>query len=419
MSWIKNFDELATNEDRKIALEIAEAGFEGISTKDVIKKSLILEGDILIIQGQSFNLKDYKSIKVVGFGKASAEAAVALEEILKEKITKGIVISLAKAPCQYIETFAGTHPRPSDENVKAGKKIYEMIKDSDENDLIIAIVSGGGSSLLCWPETERDQGIKLYDSFLKSGQTISELNTVRKHLSGLKGGGLAKLAFPSTIISFVFSDVPGEHFETVASGPTYKDKTTKEDAQRIIDEHDLGEYELIETPKDDKYFENVYNFVLVSNKVALSAMAEKAKELNLNYSIASSEMYDEVSDVLKKIFEKEGNLVLAAGEPELVVDKKGGSGGRNIYMCLKAIDLGLIDEDSIFIAIASDGIDNCEASGAIVDKETLQKIKNLNINIDTYLDNFDILPVFKQTNDLIMTGPTGANVSDLMILFRK
>ena len=123
------------------------------------------------------------------------------------------------------------------------------------------------------------EGAKLYDGFLKTGRTIAEMNTVRKHLSLLKGGGLAKIAYPATVIGLIFSDVPGNNFENVASGPTYKDKTTIADAQKIITENNLGKFDLIETPKEDKYFEKVYNFVLVSNKTAVEAMAKKAKNL--------------------------------------------------------------------------------------------------------------------------------------------
>src|SRR3989339_1900738 len=309
---IKNFDILATTPNRTMALELVEAGLAAINTEKVVLSSVSLEENILSVQGQKFNLSKFKRIKIIGFGKSSPEAALALEKILGNRITEGAVIGLKKTSSKYIKTFAGTHPKPSRENILAGEKIYEIIKDSKADDLVIVLVSGGGSALLCYPENEREQGIKLYDSFLKTGKTIAEINTVRKHLSLLKGGGLAKLAYPATVIGLIFSDIPGDNFENVASGPTYKDKTTIIDAQKIITENNLGEFDLIETPKEDKYFEKVHNFVLVSNKIAIEAMKKKAQEFNLEVAVVSTDLSGEIDEVLRKIFsaKKENSVIL-------------------------------------------------------------------------------------------------------------
>ena len=423
--WIKNFEELATTPNRKNALEIVEAGFDAIDTKEVIKKKIKLENNILFINGENFDLNKFKSVKVVGFGKSSCDGALALEEILGSKIKEGAVIGLCKINTIYIESFEGTHPKPSEMNVSAGKKIYEIIKDSKADDLIIVLVSGGGSALLCYPESECEQGIKLYDSFLKSGKTIEEINTVRKHLSLFKGGGLVKLAYPATIVGLIFSDIPGDDFENVASGPTYKDETTIDDVKKIITENNLGEFELIETPKEDRYFEKVHNFVLVSNKTAVEAMAKKAQELNFNTNIVSTNLYDEDEKAIKKIFsaKKEGTVVLAAGEPKIVIMKNGGRGGRNLHMGLGVVKDEMINqkdrENSVFISFASDGMDNSDVAGAIVDKNTLNEIEKLGLDVDDYLDRFDSYTLFQKTNDMIITGPTGANVSDLMVLLTK
>src|SRR3989344_4313616 len=371
--WIKNFDNLVTTENRRLILEIAEAGLEAINTKDVVASSIKLENNILFIKNKNFNLKKFKKIKLVGFGKASCEAASALEAIFGSKINEGAVVDLNKTTCIYIEMLTGTHPRPSEMNVVAGERIYEIIKDSNEYDLIIVLVSGGGSALLCYPESEFRQGIKLYDSFLKSGKTITEINTVRKHLSLFKGGGLAKIAFPATIIGLVFSDIPGDAFENVASGPTYKDKTTIADANKII----------------------------------------------------STILYDEVDNALEKIFstKKENSIILAAGDPRIAVPKNGGKGGRNLHMGLSVIKRKLIDKEdfqnSVFISFASDGMDNSDVAGAIVDKNTIEKAEKLSLDVDDYLNRFDSYNFFKKTGDTIITGFTGANVSDLMILLTK
>jgi glycerate 2-kinase len=417
--WIKNYDELAISKNREIALQIAEAGLDAINTESVIKKNITLSGNILRIQNSEFDLAKYKNIRVVGFGKCSCEAAFSLEEILKDKINSGAVVGLSEKICPIIKTFAGTHPRPSSANILPGQKIYDIANQAEEDDLIIAIVSGGGSALLCYPELECSQGETLYNTFLKTGNTISEINTVRKHISELKGGGLAKIAYPATVVGLIFSDVPGDKYEDVASGPTYKDVTTKEDAEKIITHYNLGEFILNETPKEDKYFEKVHNFVLVSNKTALTAMEQKANQIGLDTIIVSSELYDEIDISIEKIFSNTKNktVVLAAGEPRLIVTKKGGSGGRNLYLGLKAVEK--IQEGSVFIPMASDGMDNSPCAGAIVDTYTRQKIKDQNIDTESHLENFDALTVFEKTKDNIMTGPTNANVSDIMILLNN
>ncbi len=419
--WIKNFDELAISENRKLALEIIEAGIDAINTEKAINDSVKLGNNVLSISGESFDLSKFKKIKVVGFGKASVDAAIALEKILGSKINEGAVIGLAKANSKYIETFSGTHPKPSQANVRAGERIYEIVKDSDEGDLIIVIVSGGGSALLCHTESECEQGISLYDEFLKSGETINEINTIRKHLSSLKGGGLAKIAYPATVVGLIFSDIPGNRFYDVASGPTYKDESTVVDAQNIISKYNLGNFNLLETPKEDKYFKKVHNFVLVSNRSAVKTMERKSEEFGLSVEVVSTEIYDEINVALEKIFKAKKNnaVVLAAGEPKIKVGNKGGIGGRNLHMGLSAIKRKLIDEDSVFISFASDGMDNSDVAGAIVDKNTIEKMGKLGLNVVDYLDRFDSLSFFKKTGDIIITGPTGVNVSDLMILISK
>ncbi|HEY4478145.1 MAG TPA: DUF4147 domain-containing protein [Candidatus Paceibacterota bacterium] len=420
---IKNFAELATSDNRKLALEIIEAGLEAINTERAVRNAIKLEGNNLTIEGQVFDLSKYKRIKVVGFGKASARAAVALEKVLGDKIKEGAIIGLHKSECDYVDIYAGTHPRPSEENFFASRRIYEIAEKSNEDDLLVAIVSGGGSALLCYPDSECTQGQVLYDSFLKSGQTIIEINTVRKHLSLLKGGGLAKIAYPATVIALIFSDIAGNNFENVASGPTYKDASTVADAQNIITKHNLGEFELMETPKEDKYFEKVHNFVLVSNEVAVNAMAEKSCELGFNVKVISTEIYDEVSTAIENIFSaKEDNtVVLAAGEPKLEVTKSGGKGGRNLYMGLKAIDIknSEINDHSVFVSFASDGMDNSDVCGAIADRVTIGKFEKLNLDIKKGLESFDAYSPFAQSGDSILTGSTHANVSDLMILLTR
>ena len=420
--WIKNFNDLTTTDNRRLVLTIAEAGLDAINTEEVIFNSIKLQGNILNILGENFDLSKYKKIKVVGFGKASLDSARALEKILGSRIKSGAIVGLNKATLDYIEVFVGTHPKPSQRNVDAGEKIYEIVKDSSEEDLIIVFVSGGGSALLCYSKDECEQNVNLYNEFLKYGPKITEMNTVRKHLSILKGGGLANLAYPATMIGLIFSDVPGDNFSDVASGPTYKDESTIVDAQRIISKYNLvGRFNLLETPKDEKYFEKVHNFVLVSNKTAVEAMAKKSVSLGLTANILLTEMYDETGKAVKKIFQAKADntVVLIAGEPKVKVKEGGGIGGRNLHMGLETIQMKMIDEDSVFVSLASDGMDNSDVAGAIVDKTTIEKGKKLGLDANDYLNRFDSYNFFQKTGDMIMTGPTGANVSDLIILLKK
>lgn len=421
---IKNYEQLASDQYRKDALDIAEAGLDAICSETIINKSIKIDGDYLHVNDEIFNLTDFQSIKIIGFGKASSKAAVALENILGNRITGGIVIDKEPNTCKTIKVYRGTHPRPSLENLNVARDIVTLAQDSGDRDLVVVIVSGGGSALLCWPETECLKGQELYDAFLKSGETIQELNTVRKHISLVKGGGLAKILYPATVIGLIFSDIPGEHYEQVASGPTFKDASTKSGAEKIISNLNadaleiLGNIELLETPKEDKYFNKVHNFVLVSNITALEAMSKKARALGYMPKILSAENYESANTTIEKLtaVSISKSVILAGGEIRLKINKSGGSGGRNSYLVSMAI--GVI-EDSVMISLASDGIDNGESAGAIVDEATITTARELDIDLKDHIERYDTYDLFEKLKGTIYTGPTGSNVSDLIIYLKK
>lgn len=414
--WIKNKSEIATSFGREAALRIIEAGLEAIDTQRIIESALILENDVLKIKERSFDLKKFKRIKVIGFGKVASSAALVLEKILGDKISEGVVIDVISAQSQRLKTFIGSHPEPSLENVAATRHILDLAKDVSEDDLILVIVSGGGSAMLCWPQEEYFQGQKLYQEFLKSGGTIYELNTIRKHISGLKGGGLAKLFYPATLVGLIFCDISGNACHEVASGPTFKDASTAEDARQILDQYNILGINLNETPKDDMYFKKVSNILLVSNLTALAAMAFQAESLGLKAKIISAEIYDSAEEAIKKIMASSENktIVLAGGEISIQVKDHVGSGGRNQYLALSA--LSYIQGNQVFASLASDGWDNSDAAGAIVDTTTRVKSEQLNLNIKEYIKRCDSYNFFKKTGDLIFTGHIKANVADLMLL---
>lgn len=416
--WIKNIEDLSSTEARKKALQIISAGFDSIDTQKIIRSSISLDGDILNIKGEKIDLRNFKKIIVIGFGKASASAGYEIEKILGDRIFDGAIIDLSVFGLKKIQGFKGTHPKPSKENFEASEKIEKLSEGISNKDLVITIISGGGSSLLCWPKTEIEQNSKLYDEFLQTGGNIEELNTVRKHLSGIKGGGFAKMFYPAKIIGLIFCDIPGGKYEKVASGPTYKDESTISDAENILKKYGIKGFYLNETPKEEIYFKNVTNIPMLSNKIALSAMAEKGKDLGLNPKIISSEIYGSAEEALVEMQSaiNEHDMILAGGEIKLIVEKKGGKGGRNQYLALKAVQK--IKDDEVFASVASDGIDNSDSAGAIVDFLTIKKMGEENLDIEEYLDKYDTYTFFEKTGDLIFTGATGANVSDLMLLLK-
>ncbi len=434
--WIKNTAELAVTEARKKALQIVSAGLDAIDTSEVVKSAVKIDGDFLTIKGEKIDLKKFRRVIVVGFGKVSATAAYELEKILGDRIFGGAVVDLTVFGLKRIQGLKGTHPKPSQANVDATEKIVELADGISASDLVIAIVSGGGSSLLCWPKEELEQSAKLYDEFLRTGGNIEELNTIRKHISQIKGGGLAKMFYPAKIIGLIFCDIPGGKYNKVASGPTFRDSSTIADAEKILKKYGLKGFYLNETPKEDIYFKNVLNVPLVTNETALNAMAEKGKELRFNPKIISAEIYGTAEETFSELQKNlDGiDLVLAGGEIQLIVRGEGGKGGRNQYLALKAVESinpapfqqGIdstercgIKEDEIFVSFASDGMDNSDAAGAIVDSLTLEKIKDKNLDVKEHLDKYDTYNFFQKTGDLIFTGPTGANVADLMLLLKE
>ena len=418
---IQNLSELANTPGRTAALAIAEAGLNAIDTEHAVSASVALvnNGAGLKIKDLELDLAKFTSIRIVGFGKASCAAAGALVNILHDKVKDGVVIDVKDVKCEYVDNFVGTHPEPSEQNFLATEHIVALAKEITADDLVLVIVSGGGSSLLCWPASECTQGKKLYDDFLKVGGDIEELNTVRKHLSALKGGGLAKLLYPATVVGLIFSDVPGDHLEAVASGPTLKDASTVTDAQTVLDKYHLTGFELTETPKDDMFFKKVHNILMVSNGEALRAMADEAVRQGYEANVVSSEIYSAPEVALASLTDAAGahGIALGGGEVKLLVSGNPGSGGRCSHLALTALPL-LADGD-IFVALASDGIDNSDSAGAIVDSTTKKAAAALGLDPAEYQKDFDSYSFFKKTGGLLFTGPTGANVSDLMLWMKQ
>lgn len=414
---IKNFEALATTPLRRDALTIAEAGLRAIDTQTVLQDSLKIVGDSLTIQGRQFNLSTYEHIYIIGFGKVACTAAYTLEKIFKGRVNDGAVIGLSERVCDVVDTYAGTHPLPSQQNYTATKHIEEVARSAKENDLVLVIISGGGSALLCSSMAECDQGARLFEVFLQSGGTIEELNVVRKHISHLKGGGLAKALFPATVIGLVFSDVPGGDIAAVASGPTCFDPSTVHDAQTLIEKYNLGNFRLEETPKDLKYFERVHNFTIVSNVTALTAMQEVAQTLSYKAELVSATQYSTAEETKATLLSNvtPGQMRCMGGETKVIVPEgTHGKGGRNGQLALTMLDA--LNPNQVFVSIASDGYDNTPAAGALVDIEILERSHEHGLSVIEHVQSYNSFPLLSQLGAVIETGRLESNVSDLMLL---
>ena len=431
---ITNFKNLAKNSLRKKALLIAEAGYETIDITKTVSQKIKFQNNKLSICSamtcHSVGLDNYKNVFLIGIGKGSALACASLAKILDKKLTKGITLDIQRPKLEIrnlkLEILTGTHPLPSKQNVGATQKIVKLAKNLKKDDLLINFICGGGSALACGSQKELKDLILVTKLLTKSGANILELNTVRKHLSEIKGGGLAKIAYPATVVSLIVSDVIGNDLSMVASGPTVFDKTTKKDAEKVLKKYNLNpkRFNLKETPNERKYFKKVKNVLFVCNQDAVLAMNKRAKKLGFKPKIYSLVVKGEARHALLPMLNKikVGEALLAAGETTVTLDNRPvGKGGRNMEAVLGAISNFQfpISKNLVLLAFATDGRDNTEAAGAIADFSTLEKAKKLKLEPEEFLDQNNSFDFFKKTGDLIFAKSKSFNVSDLMIILRQ
>lgn len=423
MSFIKNYNLLARSLDRKTILDLIETAFVSIQPESVIKKNMSFNGNLLRIQSESLTLSYYKRVFLLGIGKGSATNSKIIEDILGNNLTKGFVIDVVGADFKKIEFTKGTHPLPSQANLDFTKKVIGELKNLSESDLVIIVTCGGGSALFELPNNlSLDALIKVDKALLTSGADIKHMNVIRKHISSVKGGKLAKILYPAKVINLIFSDVPGNDFSTIASGPTVKDASSLKEAQQVFRKYSLDkvirEADLEDTPKDDMYFKGVKNILMLSNLTALGAMQNKAQNLGHKARVYSHQFESDANSAAKKLINetKVGEILLIGGET--TVDVKGkGEGGRNQQLVLSALcDL---PKNTVIASFDSDGWDNSPAAGAIADELTLENVKDKNINLEEFLDRNNSYPFFQSVGDAILTGRLPSNVSDLMIVYKK
>jgi hydroxypyruvate reductase len=424
---------------------IVRAALRAVTPEACLERAVQLEGDHLIVSEQAVDLSRCKRIIVVGMGKASARMAASLEGMLGERISNGLIVTAAgyKVPTNRVKVVEAAHPVPDERGLAAAKRIAILLDKAGERDLVIVLISGGGSALLTLPTS----GITLSDLsrtnelLLRSGAKIQELNTVRKHLSQVKGGQLAQRAFPAQVLALVLSDVPGDHLETIASGPTALDPTTFTDARQILKRYGLWEEvppsvrarieagacgDIPETPKPgDQSFLKVQNAVVGSGSVAAAAAQAEGKRLGYRTLILTTTLEGEareVGRVLATLAREEISfgrpikppaLILAAGETTVTV-RGNGKGGRNQELALSAA-LGIEGLSNVVIAsLGTDGRDGpTDAAGGMVDGETTARLWAQGIDPRDALARNDSYTALAAAEGLIITGPTGTNVADL------
>lgn len=418
---IKNYKQLEKTKIRKDVLDIITEGLITSSPSYIFEKEIKLEGNKLKIRDKIFDLSKFQNIYVIGAGKVSGEMAYQLEKILGDRITAGIVICNKAKKTKTIKVKCGTHPIVSLKNVKITKKILQMAENAQKNDLVICLISGGGSALLENPNISLGGLIEINKKLLLSGASIDEINIIRKHLSKTKGGKLTQKICPATQITLIFSDVPGNDLGVIASGPTVLDKSTKYQAKKIAKKYNLLKVKFTETPKEGGIFKKTDNILLLTNKTFLRASEEVAKKLGYKTKIYSDSLTCEAKKAGKKLAElskkqEKNSIILAGGETPVIVRGKG-RGGRCTELALAA--LKYLTENVTLCAFASDGQDNTDAAGAIVDENTIKRAKQLKLDINKYLKNNDSYTFFQKTEGLIFTGPTGTNVSDLFLMIKK
>jgi glycerate 2-kinase len=424
-TFIANTDALGTTELRRDALRIIEAGLSAVDTRTVIREDVSWDAGTktLCVRGWNICFSNYEHIYFVGLGKCAVDAGHEIESLLGDALTAGVVLDVQAGSFRKLRSLVGVHPFPTEQNLVATDEVVELLSRATERDLVIAVVSGGGSALLCAPHQIGHQALAdITEALMHKGADIYELNTVRKHLSHVLGGNLAKIAFPATVVGLVFSDVLGDDLSAIASGPFVKDTTTAADAAAVLAKYDilnqcaLPECEMLETPKEDQYFAKVSQFLLVSNERALSAMVREATQLGYSARIVDREIHGEAREVGARIAHTPlppKTVMLYGGETTVTVSGTGGKGGRNQEVALGA--LSTIPPHTLLVAVASDGRDNSDHAGGIADQETLRQAAELTIDASAALATHRSYDFWSNTKQALLMGITGINVADIII----
>jgi len=422
---IQNFKELATTDKRKDCLEILEAGLQAANPENIIQK--FVTPTQIKINGKTIDISKFSNIYSVAFGKAGDSMTRALNAIVP--IKSGIVVipkgskSIIKG--KKFQIFNSRHPKPDQTSVKAAKEVMKFVQNKRSDELIIFLVSGGGSSLLAMPDDiTLDDKIHVTNVLLKSGATIQEFNCIRKHLSKIKGGKLVE-NMKAHGISLVMSDVEGDDLSSIASGTTYMDNTTYADALKILEKYKLkwkipnevlqilerGASKNLEMSKKAK----IENFVIANNNDCIEAMKKTAEKMG--YTVDTMQIFGDIKDAVTKILDKisdsKKTCLIFGGETTVKVLGKG-IGGRNQELVLRILKNTRRSKPMVIASIGTDGIDgNSLFAGAITE--------NIKIDLDVlkeFLKNSDSGRFFQKQKTNIVTNFTHTNLMDVGVILR-
>ena len=451
--YIKNAAELIENGEteaarraRRLSLEAVEVALAAVEPGRLIKSKLSVRGGQLVVQDTSFALERFRRILVIGGGKAGGPMAKALESVLGDRITAGIVNvpdsqTSGRDGSGRIKLHRATHPLPSRAGIEGVELMLDLVGKPTKDDLIICLISGGGSSLLPMPR----EGVPLADKIevtrwlLRAGATIQELNIVRKHLSSLKGGWLAQRLYPSVVLSLVISDVVGNRLDSIASGPLYPDSSTFSDAVHVLKKFNVWERipdsvtaelrrgeegKIPETPKPgSRYFRNVSNVIIGSNDDASNAAVRRLKSRGQRPVLLTTSLEGEArfagmfmgSVLLHADAMPEPSSYVVGGETTVTVSGEG-RGGRNQEFALGAALKTDGNKRVAMVALGTDGLDGAtDAAGAIIDGSTIGRGRSLGFSPEEILRQNDTFRFFGSLGDLVMTGATGTNVNDIAV----
>ena len=436
---IKNGETLELKKVRRDILDILTASINAVDPYKIVKSKFNKKK--IIIESKIIDLTYFKNIFLIGFGKASVGMAQGVCDSID--IKKGVVITNdqdKKVKNKSILTLIGPHPIPNNKSVQNTTKVIDIVKKCNKKDLLIVLISGGGSALLFKPRVNVADYKQTINLLLKSSANIKEINTIRKHLSFVKGGQLTYYT-NCTVISFIISDVVGDPLESIASGPTYFDSTTYYDAQKIFKKYKLwnrlpssvkkviedGIKEKIpETlKKNNPQFKNVYNFIVANNELACKDAEKKAKELGYKTILLTTLLTGEAKKVGKFLIKKAidyhintKKIAFISGGETTVKIIGDGMGGRNLEMVLGGIKK-LANKDVVFASFATDGIDgNCNAAGAIADSFTYVRSQQKRLEPNEFLNENNSYEFFKNLGDLLITKKTGTNVMDIQVIIK-
>jgi glycerate 2-kinase len=418
--------------------EIFSAGLAAADPADAVRRSLHLEGRSLGAGGRSFRAE---KVFVVAAGKAAGAMARAAGELLGERLAGGLVVTKDDhdpGPEDFEVVFS-SHPEPDERGVEAARRVQELAESLGERDLLLALISGGASALLADPASpiELADLKKLTQDLLRSGADIGEINTVRKHVSVLKGGGLVRLAHPAPTIALLLSDVVGDDPSSIASGLTVPDPTTLEDTRRVLDRYKIEPPESIaahlrsvdETPaSDDPIFENVVNFICGGGRHAAEAASKKAEDLGYapllltttltGDALGAASMY---AAIVREVIAS-GNpiqppcAIVSGGEATVTVRGSGTGGPNQEFALALAVELDGVDGWAAFAADTDGNDGSTDAAGGIVDGGTAEKIRDSAVDPGEALAENDSNTALEAGGALLATGPTGTNVNDLRVV---